>query len=208
MQPTRGNFSSIELVDMISRGGVNRLHRSTSLLASDIREFRKDRNLAQLLSGLDEILQGGKMLEREDEEWLVQNGLPLTVSNIADYNSSSLIYPLQTIFGTTEVPMILSSSEDTGIPSLLRPLDGVGAAFVPFTAGSPNPLTYQNVNTRVLELVIPSASPYCPDPSLRNADGMFHTGDLFLEVSPGTYTFRGRVHDWLHSQNGQSFDAK
>lgn len=86
MQPTRPNFSSTELVDMISRGGVNRLHRSTSLLASDIREFRKDRNLAQLLSGLDEILQGGKMLEREDEEWLIQNRLPLTVSESKDHD--------------------------------------------------------------------------------------------------------------------------
>jgi hypothetical protein len=65
---------------MIARGGVNRLHRSTSHLTSDVREFRKDRNLLRLLSGLDEILQCGKMLDREDEEWLTGNGLPLSVN--------------------------------------------------------------------------------------------------------------------------------
>lgn len=80
MEPTRPDYPSSEVLDMIARGGVNRLHRSISHLASDIREFRKDRNTLSLLSGLDEIMQCGNMLDREDEEWLTGNGLPLSVN--------------------------------------------------------------------------------------------------------------------------------
>ena len=114
----------------------------------------------------------------------------------------------KTEYGTTEVPMILVSSRDTSFPSLLQPLDGVGARFVPFCPESGASQMHQNVNTQVLELVIPADSPSCPDPSLRHPDGHFHTGDLFLKVIPGSYAFRGRAHDWLHCENGQSFDAK
>jgi hypothetical protein len=71
---------------MITRGGVNRLHRSTTFLSSHIKEFRKNRNLLQLLSGLDEIVPGGRMLGKEDEDWLTGNNLPLRVSGAAILN--------------------------------------------------------------------------------------------------------------------------
>jgi hypothetical protein len=100
------------------------------------------------------------------------------------------------------------SGKGAGVQSLLHPTEGIGAIFFPISTASTGPSAYQNVNTRVAELVIPSSSPYCPDVSLRNSDGHFHTGDLFLEVVPGAYAFRGRVHDWLVGENGQSFDAK
>jgi hypothetical protein len=107
--------------------------------------------------------------------------------------------------------MIMTSCPGAGNPSLLRPLDGVGVRFVPLSAPpSMAPQTYQNVNTKIVELVISSDSPFCPDPSLRDTDGHFHSGDLFLEANPklGLYAFRGRIHDWLRADNGQSFDAK
>jgi hypothetical protein len=65
---------------MIVRGGVNRLHRTTSHLAGHIREAKRDRNLMQMLAGLDEIVQNGKSLGREDEEWLAMNGISVFVS--------------------------------------------------------------------------------------------------------------------------------
>jgi len=179
------------LADMIVRGGVNRLHRTTSHLAGHIREAKRDRNLMQMLAGLDEIVQNGKSLGREDEEWLAMNGI--SVFNV---------------FGTTEVPGILVSNRNAGSPSLLRPLEGVGARFVPLHTETRTSSAYQNANTRVLELVISPDSPCCPDRALRQSDDYFHTGDLFLEVSPGTYAFRGRIHDWIQTDNGHSFDAK
>src|SRR5882757_7329259 len=50
---------------------------------------------------------------------------------------------------------------------------------------------------RLLELVVLSDSGDCPDVSLRHADGHFHTGDLFTEVEPGKYIYRGRNDDWI-----------
>lgn len=104
--------------------------------------------------------------------------------------------------------MAMVSEKGAGVQSLLRPVEGVGAAFFPISAALNGSSAYQNVNTRVVELVIPSSSPHCPDVSLRNADGHFHTGDLFLEVAPGAYAFRGRIHDWILNEIGQSFDVK
>ena len=70
---------------------------------------------------------------------------------------------------------------------LLRPIEGTSYGFFPISSESdqdPEP-AYRNLNDRQLELVILSESGDCPDPSLRQADGHFHTGDLFLEVEPG-----------------------
>ncbi|KAJ2995924.1 hypothetical protein NUW54_g7305 [Trametes sanguinea] len=48
----------------------------------------------------------------------------------------------------------------------------------------------------------------CPHPSLRHADGHYHTGDLFLEVAPGRYVSRGRDDDWIKSENSLRCDTK
>jgi len=61
---------------------------------------------------------------------------------------------------------------------------------------------------RLLELIIPSESPDCPDVSLRHPDGDFHTGDLFQEASLGSYVFRGRDDDWIKSENSLRCDTK
>jgi len=71
----------------------------------------------------------------------------------------------------------------------------------------PEPV-YRNVNAGLLELVILSDSGDCPDLSLRQADGHFHTGDLFLEVEPGCYASQGRVDDWIKSENSLRCDTK
>ena len=39
-------------------------------------------------------------------------------------------------------------------------------------------------------------------------DGHFHTGDLFLEVVPGRYSFRGRMCEWIRNSTGYWYDAK
>jgi hypothetical protein len=84
VQPTRPDFTPVELVDMVTRGGVNRLHRTSSHLASIIREAKKTRNVAHLLAGLEEIVQTKGMLKREDEEWLVNSGISVSVSAVIE----------------------------------------------------------------------------------------------------------------------------
>ena len=76
--------------------------------------------------------------------------------------------------------------------------------FVPSTVEGGN-----IVNTsRLLELVVLSDSPDCPDPTLCSTeDGHFHTGDLFIE-DHGKYTSMGRDDDWIKSENSLRCDTK
>lgn len=100
--------------------------------------------------------------------------------------------------------MLLSHRPGGREARFLSPLEGVNYSFV--YAGP----TGQQVsaNSKLLELVILDSSPDCPHQSLRKADGHFHTGDLFLEVQPGQYLFRGRDDDWIKSINSLRCDTR
>lgn len=94
---------------------------------------------------------------------------------------------------------------------LLVPLDETSYSFFPIESGdepSTSTAAYQSSTGRLLELVISSESGDCPDVSLRNADGHFHTGDLFVEVEVGKYLSRGRKDDWIKSENSLRCDTK
>lgn len=60
----------------------------------------------------------------------------------------------------------------------------------------------------MLEFVVLADSGDCPNASLRASDGHFHTGDLFQEVSPGSYVFRGRDDDWIKTETSLRCDTK
>jgi hypothetical protein len=105
--------------------------------------------------------------------------------------------------------MLSKGGRDTDA-SLLAPIPGTSYGFLPISSDSDGcpESAYQNSNTRLLELVILAESGDCPDPSLRHADGHLHTGDLFLEVKPGCYAPRGRMDDWIKSENSLRCDTK
>ena len=125
-------------------------------------------------------------------------------------------FSFQCTYGTAEVPLILRSAQDSRTPSstFLRPIDSRSLTFVPISSSGSSSTTlpssvYKNVNTNVLELVIPATSSDCPHASVRQPDdGHFHTGDLFLEVIPGRYCFRSRMCEWIRSSTGLWYDAK
>ncbi len=102
--------------------------------------------------------------------------------------------------------MLLSTGVSEDEPMFLRPLEGMSYAFFPIAsqaeAGS------SQTNSSLLELVILSESPDCPNKSLRAADGHFHTGDLFQETRPGYYLSKGRDDDWIKSENSLRCDTK
>jgi len=119
---------------------------------------------------------------------------------------------LQNVFGSTEVGIMLMSAGGKGQDAaLLVPFEGTSYGFFP-TESEDEPsasiAAYQSLAGRLLELVILSDSGDCPDVSLRNADGHFHTGDLFLEVEVGKYLSRGRRDDWIKCENGPKCDTK
>lgn len=206
---------------MIQRAGANKLHTTAAQITAHIRDLKHSANLLHSIKGLTEIVHHTP-LNREDEEWLVQNRITFSVSDRAlSFSSHWLlvfltVFLFQSTYGTTEVPLILRSARDSRTPSstFMRPLDSRSLTFVsiPSSGSSSSALpssAYKNVNTNVLELVIPGTSSDCPHPSVRQPeDGHFHTGDLFLEAVPGHYTFRSRMCEWIRSSTGLWYDAK
>lgn len=138
------------------------------------------------------------------QEWSTAQGMfPQSLPNL----SVDLNYALQNLYGSTEVSAMLLSIGGSGRSApLLRSLEGYSYRFLP-TASTTTDSGHQST-ARLLELIIPSESPDCPDVSLRHADGDFHTGDLFQEASQGLYVFRGRDDDWIKSENSLRCDTK
>ncbi|KAI0699593.1 acetyl-CoA synthetase-like protein [Cytidiella melzeri] len=205
IQPSVISFSSDELVAMISKCSLNRLNQFATFLSTHLRNSRGDPKLLALLAGLDEVLYSGLPLGREEEKWAIDNGIKI-----------------RNLFGNTECgAMLLSIGGDGDDSRLLRPIEGTSYDFTSIARSSstappsssqtqvaPPVHTNANANHNMLELVIRSDSGDCPDPSLRHADGHYHTGDLFLEVKPHSYVFRGRDDDWIKSENALRCDTK
>ena len=82
IQPTAIAFSSDELVDMISRCGLNRLNQFAGFLVSHLRHAQADPKFHSILQGLEEILYSGMPLPQADERWALQNGIPLIVRRL------------------------------------------------------------------------------------------------------------------------------
>jgi acyl-coenzyme A synthetase/AMP-(fatty) acid ligase len=100
--------------------------------------------------------------------------------------------------------MLLSGGHDKN-PSLLQALPGTSYRFVPIDSAEEE--SVHQSNARLHELVVLADSPDCPS-VLRHADGDFHTGDLFQQVYPGWYIFRGRDDDWIKSESSLRCDTK
>ena len=79
IRPTVINFSSSELMDMVTRCGLNRLNQFASFLVTHLRNSRSDSKLLSTLSGLDEVLYSGLPLVHDEEVYARQNGIQLKV---------------------------------------------------------------------------------------------------------------------------------
>jgi hypothetical protein len=91
--------------------------------------------------------------------------------------------------------------------NLLRPVNKECYEFRPVVPESISESGH-NSSTRLLELIVLADAPNCPHVSLRHADGHFHTGDLFEEITPGLYASRGRDDDWIKSENALRCDTR
>ncbi|KAG1833916.1 hypothetical protein EV424DRAFT_855731 [Suillus variegatus] len=191
IQPTKIGFSSEELIDMIHHCQLNRLNQFSTFLSIHLRNSRQNRKLLGYLQSLDQILISGLSLPQEDEDWAYKNGLNM-----------------KNLFGSTECgAMLLSIGGKGRDASLLRPIPGTYYGFLPIDADTQIESGHKT-SAQMLELVILSSSGDCPDASLRGNDGHFHTGDLFQEIMPGSYAFRGRNDDWIKSENSLRCDTK
>jgi len=191
IQPTKIGFSSDELLDMIHRCQLNRLNQFSTFLSMHLRNSRSNPKLLGFLQALDDIAFSGLPMAREDEEWAYLNRLNIT-----------------NVFGSTEMGAMMLSIGGRGRDApLLRPIASTVYAFEPIDPTTPTEGNHQS-GGRLLELIIRSESEDCPHLSLRHSDGHFHTGDLFQEVIPGSWAFRGRNDDWIKSENSLRCDTK
>lgn len=194
VQFTKQAFSSEELLDMVTRCGLSRITIFPTYLATHFRNSRRDPKVLAALQGLDEILISGLSMSVEDQRWARSNGI-----RVLD------------CYASTEVAvMMLSRGEqlEDRLPPL-QPIEGVSYSFQPIAApASTSESGYTNMHSRLVELVVLADSPDCPDRSLRAADGHFHTGDLFLEVSPQRYVFCGRDDDWIKTEVSLRCDTR
>ena len=79
IKPSKIGFSSEELVDMIARCSLNRLHQFASFLGLHIRHARQNPKLLAHLKALDTIMYSGLPLPSEEEEFANQTGLNIIV---------------------------------------------------------------------------------------------------------------------------------
>lgn len=52
---------------------------------------------------------------------------------------------------------------------------------------------------QIYDLFLPADADNCPHPFVRNRPDGHISGDLFEEVQPGYYAFRGRNDDWIRT---------
>jgi acyl-coenzyme A synthetase/AMP-(fatty) acid ligase len=151
-------------------------------LSAIIRQARNDPSLLASLKKADSVGSGGLDPDPADVAWGRSKGLHMP-----------------NILGSTELGMPMASDGRENNDYLL-PLPGNKHEFIPIgdslATGEP-----------LLELVSLPDSPDCPVPSLRAADGKFHTGDLFIEPSPGKYLCKGRNDNWIKMQSALRCDT-
>ncbi|KAF4973434.1 hypothetical protein FSARC_259 [Fusarium sarcochroum] len=146
------------------------------------REARRDLSLVQDLQHLNEIAYGGLPLDPSDVAWAQQQGLGLVDA-----------------FGSTEVGLVMVSESRDNLN--LVPFPESNYEFIPLEGIS------DGDEDRLLELAVLPSSADCPSPAFRDDDGKFHTGDLFVEVIPGQYKFKGRNDDWIKMQTSLRCDT-
>ncbi|KZP27573.1 acetyl-CoA synthetase-like protein [Athelia psychrophila] len=187
VQPSRYDCKPTELVEMIENAGVTRMFQF-GMTVKEYFEFAKsgvpEPRLLGALKGLRQVTYSGMALPKEWEDWAYAQGIPLT-----------------TVFGSTEAGEMLTSSFGD---RRLEVLDATKYEFSPADITSVGGHEYASL----LEFRILPDSPDVPHPSLCDADGGWRSGDLFEELEPGKYLFRGRDDDWLQSFWAEKIDTK
>ncbi|ESK92811.1 amp- ligase [Moniliophthora roreri MCA 2997] len=196
IQQTTPFLSPTELRTMINVGGLNRASMFPALLVKLFRECQKrpESGLQELLSGLDCIVYGGGSMPKDELEWAQQHKINL----INIYASTECGVPILQSRGLRysdgeDYLRTVSVKKDDGSPLLSYRFDDLPA---------------DENGIQLKELVVLSDSGDCPDQSFRSPDGHFYTGDLFEEVKPGAFIYRGRHDDWIKMANACKCDAR
>lgn len=181
--PTEIPYSPAELHLLVQRYGLTTLFMFSPQLERFIRNAHQDSSLLATLQELDYVCYGGAVLDEVDEKWAASQSINIVNS-----------------YGTTEIGFMMQGiGRYTKSSGGLRLLPGCRYDFVPTS----------NDDETLLELVVPPGVADCPHSSLRDGEtGDFHTGDLFSEVEPGVYVYKGRGDDWIKMESGLKCDTR
>ncbi|EIM91396.1 acetyl-CoA synthetase-like protein [Stereum hirsutum FP-91666 SS1] len=193
IQTPRANFSAEELLAMIEHGGVNRLQLYAPWFSNLISIARRDPRVLNGLRGMRHIAYTGTALNPEDEAWIRTNDIPAT-----------------NMYASTEAaPCLIANLSDRPRRHLLRVISDVQAQFIPTSSvndsGTREESRQGDAGRKLFDLFFSDTAPNCPHPRVRNRADGFVTGDLFEEVEPGYYVFRGRNDDWIQTGRALTF---
>ncbi|KAI8989116.1 acetyl-CoA synthetase-like protein [Trametes punicea] len=169
-------ISPQEFVGMTRACSLNRLVVYATFLSSLIKAAKRDETVKHALQGLQDIYHTGVALPKEDEEWAYEHGLKVINA-----------------YSTTETGPLLKVDPPSRV---LRPIPASSAVFLPRNTsedGASGPQLY--------EVVVPLGADDCPPAEFCEADGYYHTKDLFERVDDG-WVYRGRAGDWIKVVSG------
>jgi hypothetical protein len=90
----------------------------------------------------------------------------------------------------------------------MRVIPGIECSFIP-TGSVKEDLDSVHDNKfqggQLYDLFVPASAGNCPYPTFRNRPNGHISGDIFEEVQPGYYAFRGRNDDWIRTGKTLSF---
>ncbi|KAF7297287.1 Acetyl-CoA synthetase-like protein [Mycena indigotica] len=175
-----------QILELTRLAGLNNLFIYAPWLSKLVNLAKTDPEILTVLRSMRQISYTGASLNPEDEQWIIESAIPATC-----------------VYATTEIALCLVSDLDRVkmIPAM-RLVPGVQCQFIPT-----NSLTHelatnahgQLTGNQLYDFFIPESAPNCPHPSIRNRPDGHISGDLFEEVSPGYYVFRGRNDDWIRT---------
>ncbi|KAI0717111.1 acetyl-CoA synthetase-like protein [Earliella scabrosa] len=174
-----------EFLAMVEKCGLNFLLQYAPWMQKLLAAARQRPEILQALRGMQQIAYTGATLNPEDEQWALKEGIPLTP-----------------MYANTECGPLMIARLGSG-ESYLRPAHIVDCRLVPVApddGASPASTALQLYDFHVL-----GSAKTCPHPSIRNRPDGHVTGDLFEEVKPGCYVFRGRSDDWIRCGGNPAF---
>ncbi|KAI0821841.1 acetyl-CoA synthetase-like protein [Trametes gibbosa] len=184
-QSSGREITADEFLAMVQQCGLNFLLQYAPWLAKLLAAARQRAEVLEALRGLQQIAYTGASLNPEDERWALQQGIKLTP-----------------MYANTECGPLMVASLDSG-ESYLRLASEVTCKLVP--VGREDGGSSSNPSRQLYEFFVSADSKTCPHPSVRNRPDGHVTGDLFEEVKPGCYVFRGRSDDWIRTGGNPAF---
>ncbi|KAI0765860.1 acetyl-CoA synthetase-like protein [Trametes elegans] len=174
-----------EFLAMIKDCGLNCVLQYAPWLEKLLIAAREREDVRSALRKMRQIAYTGATLSPEHERWALEQGIPLT-----------------SVYAITECGPLMVASLGSGEPYLRLP-PGAQCRLLPTDREDEERSSTPSV--QLYDFFVSAELNTCPHPSVRNRPDGHVTGDLFAQVKPGCYVFRGRSDDWIRTGGNPAF---